>query len=168
MRETASDLDNLARLLESSYETAGSHLLSVHEPHWRMTAQDVCDELTGVCVLNLATVSAGGAPVVAPVDGLFYRGHFWFSSSHESVRFRHIRRDNRISAAYTIGEKVSMTVHGIARETDVGSGDYDDLHAYCVEVYGPTYDDWGNWGDAPFARIEPTRFYAIRITLDND
>ena len=166
MRESTADIARLNRLLEESYSRAGKHLLDVHEKRWRMTAEEICEELQGVCVLNLATVSGTGTPMVAPVDGLFFRGEFWFSSSHDAFRFRHIRRDSRVSAAYTVGEKVSMIVHGIANEVNVGSGDHGELHQYCRDIYGPTYDSWGNWGDHPFARIEARRFYAIRIKLD--
>ena len=42
-------------------------------------------------LLALATVTADGRPIVGPVDGIFYRGAFWFGSAPDSVRFRHIR-----------------------------------------------------------------------------
>jgi len=125
---------------------------------------EVAELLKGVCVLNLATTSSTGRPIVAPVDGLFLNGRFWFGSSKDSLRFRHIRRDPRISAAYTKGEEVSVLVHGVAHEIDTASGEYERFHDYCREVYGPTYDDWGHWGEAPYAWIEPERMYAIRIT----
>ena len=32
-------------------------------------------------LLALATVNSRGAPVVGPVDGIFYRGEFWFGTS---------------------------------------------------------------------------------------
>ena len=127
MRKTATDIARLESLLTASYTSAGKHLLSIHEPHWRMSALEICEELTGVCILDLATVSRDGAPLVSPVDGLFYKGEFWFSSSNDSARFRHIRREPRVSAAYTLGEKVSMVVHGAAREVDLASGHYDEV-----------------------------------------
>ena len=43
-------------------------------------------------LLALATVTSDGHPLVGPVDGIFYRGAFYFGSSPESLRSRHIRR----------------------------------------------------------------------------
>lgn len=166
MQETAEEMEALQALLDRSYRRAGEHLLSIHTSPWRMDAGQVCEALEGVCVLDLATVSRAGAPRVAPVDGLFLGGLFWFGSSRQSLRFRHIRNDPRVSAAHTVGEEVSVVVHGVAREIDTSTGDFERLHDYCRQVYGPDYDSWGYWGTAPFAWIEPERMYAIRIRHD--
>lgn len=161
MHETKDEVELLQRLLDESYRNAGRHLISIHQDNWRMNAQQVCDHLTGVCVLNLATVNTKGHPIVAPVDGLFLGGLFWFGSSRHSLRFRHIRNNPNVSAAYTRGEEVSVIVHGIAHEIDTSSGDFERLHEYCREIYGANYDEWGVWGNEPFAWIEARQFYAI-------
>ena len=163
MHETPEEKTALQDLLDRSYGQAGAHLLSIHTPGRRMRADDVCELLKGVCVLNLATVNTSGHPIVAPVDGLFLGGHFWFGSSHTSQRFRHIRRNPYVSAAYTLGEEISITVHGLAHEIDTRAGEHERLHDYCREVYGRGYDDWDYWGKEPFAWIEPGTMYAIRI-----
>jgi nitroimidazol reductase NimA-like FMN-containing flavoprotein (pyridoxamine 5'-phosphate oxidase superfamily) len=113
--------------------------------------------------LNLATVNSRGEPFVAPIDGLFLRGTFWFGSSQSSLRFVHIRANPNVSAAYTDGEEVSVLVHGRAHEIDSASGDHEDLHDYCREVYGEGYDSWGYWGKEPFAWIEPRRLFAAEM-----
>lgn len=163
MHESQNDLARLQSLLDTSYTRAGTHLRSIHTPERRLTAERLAELLTGVCVLDLATVNAAGQPRVAPIDGLFLRGTFWFGSSRSSVRFRHIRRNPAVSAAHTRGERISVIVHGQAHEIDSVSGDYQHLHDYCVEVYGDGYDDWGYWGVEPFAFIEPERLYAIEM-----
>ena len=165
MHETQAELDALQDLLDTSYANAGKHLLSIHTPDWRMSAADLSQTLTRVCVLDLATVSKTGNPYVAPVDGLFLHGRFWFSSSHESQRFRHIRSNCRVSAAHTRGEEISVVVHGSAVEVDVGAGGYDELYQYCREIYDD-FDAWGTWGEQPYAYIEPEKMYAIRISLE--
>ncbi|MDQ3654220.1 MAG: pyridoxamine 5'-phosphate oxidase family protein [Chloroflexota bacterium] len=48
-------------------------------------------------LLSLATVNRHGEPRVGPVDGLFYRGRFWFGSSPKAARFRHIRARPAVS-----------------------------------------------------------------------
>jgi len=163
MHETPEQTARLQTLIDRSYETAGEHLLSIHIPEWRLGAAEICEELQNVCVLDLATVSPAGKPVVAPVDGLFLHGQFWFGSSQKSQRFHHIRRNNNISAAHTRGEELSILIHGLAHEIDTATGEYDHLREYCREVYGQNYDSFDFWGKEPFAWIEAQRMYAIRI-----
>src|ERR671927_1556732 len=100
MYETPADIAALQELLDRSYTAAGPHLLRIHTPERRLTAEEVCERLTGMCLLALATVTADGRPLVGPVDGIFYRGSFYFGSSPESVRFRHIRRRPNVSATH--------------------------------------------------------------------
>jgi len=57
--------------------------------------------LAGVQVLELATVTPRGEPRVAPVDGLFFRGHFgWFGGGFRALQ-EHARqsRSQRCSDA---------------------------------------------------------------------
>ncbi len=162
MHETPDELASLQDVLDHSYEVAGPHLRSIHTKERRLTATELVDLLRGVCILDLATVS-GQAPFVAPVDGLFLGGRFWFGSAPDSLRFRHIRANPRVSAAYTLGESVSVVVHGRAREIDTADGSHEHLHEYCREVYGYAFDTWGYWGKYPYARIEPERLFAIRL-----
>jgi len=163
MHESPEELERLQDLLDLSYASGGEHLRSIHTEERRLNASDVCSLLERVCVLDLATVSAKGRPVVAPIDGLFLGGVFWFGSSQRSVRFEHIRRRPHVSAAYTRGEEVSILVHGVANEIETRTGDYERFHDYCREVYGARYDEWGYWGKEPFAWIQPRRMYAMRI-----
>src|SRR3989304_1113976 len=114
MHETADDLRTPQDLLDRSYATAGPHLLQIHTPERRLGAAELTTTLIGVCVLALATVTGDGRPLVAPVDGLFYRGAFWFGSSPDSVRFRHIRRSPAVSATPTPAESLAGTGAGVA------------------------------------------------------
>ncbi len=166
MHESQKELESLQAIIDNSYRSAGNHLLSIHKPEWRIDAVQVAGILKGVCILNLATVNRHGEPIVAPVDGLFLGGIFWFGSSSNSLRFKHIRNNPNISAAFTKGEEISILVHGIAHEIDTSSGTYERFHDYCREIYGSEYDNWGYWGNAPFAWIEARRFYAIEMRHD--
>ena len=67
MRETEEDLSELQRLLDESYDRAGAHLKSIFTEEKRIPAAELVEELVGVQVLNLATVTPKGAPRVAPV-----------------------------------------------------------------------------------------------------
>src|SRR5512133_3508015 len=119
MHETAADLSALQDLIDRSYAGAGRHLLRIHTPERRLSAEEVADRLTGMCLLALATVSAAGRPVIGPVDGIFYRGAFHFGSAPDSVRFRHIRARPQVSATHLPGEELAVTVHGRAVPVDV-------------------------------------------------
>jgi hypothetical protein len=159
MHETPEELAALQRLLDESYESAGRHLRSIITPQRRLTAGQVCEELQGMTLLALATVTADCAPLIGPVDGHFLHGKFWFGSAPHSVRFQHIRKRPQVSATHIRGEQLVVTVHGVAVEIDVTTGEYEFLHDHFRTVY-PDFDSWGFWGDAPYARIEPRFMYA--------
>src|SRR5438270_12586220 len=80
MHETSDDLRALQRVLDESFAAAGPHLLEVITPERRLTADQLAHMLVGMRLLVLATVTADGRPVCGPVDGVFYRGAFYFGS----------------------------------------------------------------------------------------
>jgi len=166
MYESMTEIEFLQKVLDESYEMAGPHYKSIHTPNRRMSATEICKELTGVAVFDLATVSDDGKPYVAPVDGLFLDATLWFSSAQSSLRFKHIRERPWVSAAYTKGKEISIVLHGKAHEVDTSLPGNERLHDYCLETYGSTYDSWGLWGKAAFAWVEPRRVLASRPGKD--
>lgn len=161
VRETEQDLTALQSLLDDSYTAAGSHLRSVITPERRLTAEQLTKELTGVCIMSLATSSRDGRPFVAPVDGLFYRGQFWFGSAPNSLRFVHIRRQPHVSASYVPEEEVGITVHGTAAILDVTADEHAGFRDYCMSIYG---EDWIGWLDSAFyARIDAERMFTFYL-----
>ncbi|HEX2031747.1 MAG TPA: pyridoxamine 5'-phosphate oxidase family protein [Actinomycetota bacterium] len=159
MHETSDDLAALQRLLDESQASAGPHLRRIFTDERRLRADELPALLPGVQVLNLATVNAACEPRVAPVDGLFYRARFYFGSSADSVRWRHLRARPQASAAHTRGEQLAVVVHGTAVPIDPAEEAEAGFRRYLLEVYGDDWEDWG--GDAPYARIEPTRMYTF-------
>ena len=162
MYETAEDLERLQRLLDDSYEGAGEHLRSIFTPERRVPAADLAGLLPGVQVLHLGTVTAGGEPRVAPVDGLFYRGRLWFGSSPTSARFRHIRARPQVSGTITKGEEFAVIVHGRAHEISTAEEATKSFVDYLLEVYGDGWRDWGS--GAAYAWIEAARMFTFRST----
>jgi Pyridoxamine 5'-phosphate oxidase len=160
MHETAEDLLELAALLDRSYARAGEHLRSIFTPERRIPADELVALLPGVQVLNLATVTRTCAPRVAPVDGLFYRGRFWFGSAAASVRFVHLRERPQVSASHTRGEELAVMVHGTAALIDTGDPAHAGFADYYREIYGFGWEAW----DIPvqFARIDATHLYTYR------
>jgi nitroimidazol reductase NimA-like FMN-containing flavoprotein (pyridoxamine 5'-phosphate oxidase superfamily) len=166
MHESPSDLAALQDLLDSSYASAGPHLLSIHTPERRLSAGEVAQRLTGMRLLALATVTADGRPVVGPVDGVFYRGAFHFGSSPDSLRFRHIRARPQVSATHLPGEELAVTVHGRAVPIDVGdernAGFRRALLGIYVPRYGPEWEDFLDSGPV-YARIDADRMFTFSM-----
>lgn len=161
MHETPEDLAALQRLLDQSYEAAGKHLLSVHTPDRRLSAEQLVERLTGMCLLTLATTTRDGRPITGAVDGFFYRGAFWFGSAPTSLRFRHLRERPHVSATYLPGEHLGVTIHGTAHEMDLTLPEHAGFRDYCIEFYGAEWNDWG--ADAPYARIDATRMFTFQM-----
>jgi nitroimidazol reductase NimA-like FMN-containing flavoprotein (pyridoxamine 5'-phosphate oxidase superfamily) len=165
VRETPADIESLQALLDRSYEAAGDHLLRIHTPERRLTAQQVAERLTGMVLLSLATVTADCRPIVGPVDGIFYRGAFHFGSSPDSVRFRHIAGRPQVSATHLPGEELSVTVHGRAVPIDIGDPDNAGFRQALLDIYVPRYGpDWEKdfLDTGPmYARIEAERMFTF-------
>jgi nitroimidazol reductase NimA-like FMN-containing flavoprotein (pyridoxamine 5'-phosphate oxidase superfamily) len=160
LHETNGELRRLQRLLDESYASSGAHLRSIFTDERRIRAEDLVSLLPGVQVLALATVTGSGEPRVAPVDGLFFRGQFYFGSSPESVRFRHLEQRPQVSAAHVRGEELAVIVHGVAQKIDTGSPAHRGFRDYAIEVYGPGWEQWG--AGAAYARIDAAKMFTFR------
>jgi hypothetical protein len=161
MHETEEDLQELQQLLDASYARAGSHLKHIWGDETRLDARELCGEMPGVQVLDLGTVTPRCEPRVAPVDGLFFRGHFWFGSSPESTRFRNIRRNPAVSGSVTRGSETFLVlVHGRAIEADKQEQEAAGFADYARETYDFDWD--AAHPDAPYARIEAKTMLAFK------
>lgn len=130
-----------------------------------MTAEHLSGLLTGMCLLSLATVTAACEPRVGALDGHFHRGHWYVGSSHDSLRFRHLRERPQVSANHVRGEALTVVAHGRATEIDVAAPEHDGLLDQLVATYG---EEWREWGQtAAYARIDADRLYAAYLpTID--
>jgi hypothetical protein len=163
MQEDPQDIAALQDVIDRSYAAAGPHLLAIHTPERRLSAEQVCARLTGMSLLSLATVSSAGRPVVGPVDGIFFRGAFHFGSSPESVRARHIAARPWVSATHLPGEELAITVHGRAEPVDVSAGDF---RQALLDIYIPRYgESWADVldGGAIYWRIEAERMFTYAM-----
>jgi uncharacterized pyridoxamine 5'-phosphate oxidase family protein len=163
LHETPDDLAALQELIDRSYASAGPHLLRIHTPERRLSAEEVAERLTGMKLLALATVTADGRPIVGPVDGIFYRGAFHFGSSPDSTRFRHIAKRPQVSATHLPGEELAITVHGRAVPVDITTetGFRQTLLDIYVPRYGPQWEtDFLDSGPV-YARIDAERMFTF-------
>jgi hypothetical protein len=169
VHESPEDLEQLQRLLDESYAAAGGHLRAITTPQRRVAAEPLAARLTGMRLLALATTTSDGRPIVGPVDGIFYRGAFWFGSSPDSLRFRHIRARPAVSATHLPGEEFAVTVHGEAHIHDLRDPSLAGFRACLAAVYEPRYGaDWIDWAEQhPYARIEPRRMFTFQMNPED-
>jgi len=160
VHETADDIAALQELLDRSYESAGSHLRGIITPERRVGAEDLVRELTGMCLLVVATVTSDCRPIAGPLDGIFYRGAFHFGTAPDSVRYRHLLARPQVSATHLPREEFAVNVHGRAAPVEIAGGFRETL----LEVYVPRYgDDWEQFLDSGpvYMRIDADRMFTF-------
>ena len=161
MHETPEDIAALQELLDRSYERAGAHLRSITTPERRVSAEDLVERLTGMCLLVLATVSADCRPIAGPLDGIFYRGAFHFGTAPNSVRYRHLLARPQVSATHLPREEFAVNVHGRAVPVEVTGG----LRETLLEVYVPRYgESWEQFLDSGpvYMRIDAEQMFSFQ------
>jgi len=167
MHETPDDIAALQQLIDRSYASAGPHMLRIHDPERRLSAEQLSERLTGMCLLTLATVTADGRPIAGPVDGIFYRGAFHFGSAPDSVRFRHIRKRPQVSAVHLPAEELAVSVHGRAVLVDVSAPENQEFRQTVLDIYVPRYGpEWERDimdAGASYARIEAERMFTFAM-----
>jgi len=166
VHETEADLADLQDVLDRSWSSGGGHLRSIITPERRLAAAELATRLQGMCLLALATSTADGRPVAAPVDGIFYRGAFHFGSSPDSVRFRHIRARPAVSAVHLPGEELAVTVHGRAVPIDVAAPEHAGFRRTLLEIYAPRFPDFEEAmlaDGAVYARIEADKIFTFHM-----
>jgi Pyridoxamine 5'-phosphate oxidase len=166
VHETLEDMIALEELLDRSYASAGPHLRRIITPERRVEAADLVERLTGMRLLALATVTRDGRPIVAPVDGVFYRGSFHFGTGPDAVRFRHLRARPGVSATHLPGEEFAVTVHGRAIPVDVTLHGDLALREALLEVYMPRYGrEWLEFLDSGpiYSRIDAERMFTFQM-----
>lgn len=166
MHETPEDLAELQRVIDLSFDGAGSHLRTIATPERRLDAAELARRLTGMRLLVLATSTRDGRPINGPVDGIFYRGRFHFGSSPESLRFRHLSARPAVSATHLPGESMAVTVHGDAEMLDVHAPENAEFKRTLLDIYTPRYgDEWAAMLDsgAWYARINARRVFTFTM-----
>ena len=169
MHETAEDLAALQALLDASFEHAGEHFRRITTDERRLSAEQTCERLQGMTLLVLATATKDGRPLNGPVDGVFYRGHFYFGSSPDSVRFRHIAQRPWVSATHLPAEELAVTVHGRAVPVDVRNPVEAGIRQTLLDIYVPRYGaEWEQFLDSgvQYARVDAERMFTFSMPPD--
>ena len=162
MYETEADLARLQGLIDASFARSSEHLLSIMTPPRRLTASRLAKDLTGIAVLNVATVTARGEPRISALDGHFLRGRWYATTSVTSPKVRQMRSRPSISAAYTPRDGYGVFCHGTVRFLQPGSDEHQTLTDHCVRVYGQSPLEWGP--GIAYLTIDPSWFVGFAMT----
>lgn len=157
MRETSDELGDLQALLDESLSRSTSHLRSIIDRKTTATAEQLVEVLTGMCVLTLATVTAGGEPRVSAVDGHFLHGKWHFGTARSAAKARHLAARPAASLAHVRGEELGVFTHGRVEILNPRGGepatDWPELLDYFMSFYGADAFDWDN--DVVYFRLHP-------------
>jgi hypothetical protein len=143
MHETADDLAELQRQLDESAAAGGPHLKKIFSDDRQPSAGELVALLDGIREVHLACVTADGAPLVAPIDALVFRGRLWLGLPASSVRARLIKRDPRVSVSYN-DPRIALVVHGtlVLRRPDQDPEFIGHLREQYRAAYGDWWDEW--------------------------
>ncbi len=134
MNESSEELEALQLLLDRSAGGVRRHLTDIVEPQRRLSAEQLCADLRGVVVLNVATVTKKGEPRLSAVDGHFLHGHWYFSTSGSAVKAGHLMRRLAVSVGYTPRDGYGVWAHGVAPR--LAGDDAEGIDRYLSTVYG--------------------------------
>jgi general stress protein 26 len=165
--ESAQELSALQNLLDASMAAAGPHAREIIDEERRLDARHLTEQLQGMRLLVLASVTADGRPLTAPVDGYFLHGTFWFSIGTEAVRARHLAVRPPVSATHLPGESLAVTVHGTAElfelRSDAGAELRQAMLDHYLPIQGPSFGQWMEEVQALGARIDPAKMFTFSM-----
>ncbi|HVS69221.1 MAG TPA: pyridoxamine 5'-phosphate oxidase family protein [Mycobacteriales bacterium] len=172
MLETPQEVAALQRLLDDSAAAGGAHLSGIITADRRLTAAQLCDRLTGMRLLTVATVTADGRPLTGAVDGYFLHGTWYLSTSPDAVRMRHLRARPAISATHLPGESLQVTVHGRAELFELSDPVHGEMLKqamldHYLPIQGPSFEAWINDNQdegAAGARIIADKMFTFHMT----
>lgn len=153
MRETPEEVAALQELMDASYGRSTSHLREIVSGAHRLTAEQVLEQLTGMKVLSLATVTAAGEPRVSAVDGHLLHGRWTFGTDGRAAKARHLAARPAVSAAHVDGERLGVFCHGRAVRLTPQDPLWTETIEHWTAHYGSDPTTWGE--DIRTFRIEP-------------
>src|SRR4051812_35061393 len=144
MYETDAELSALQTLLDRSHAGATRHLKSIIHDDRVLTAQDIVSLLTGMRVLSVATVTAGGEPRISALDGHFLHATWSFSTAASSAKGRQLTARPQVSVAHVDGEEMAVFSHGRATPLTEESPRWAETLEHWTKHYGSSPFDWGD------------------------
>ena len=163
MHETAKELTALQTLIDRSLKRTGPHMKAiVHPGKYSLSARQVVKLLDGMKTVAVAAPAPNGDPLVAPMDGWFLHGKFFFSSGGDSIRIKGLRKRPRASIAYFEGEKFLINAHGPVVLMFKGHHEVGEIDDTFKKHYGSSAFDWSD--DGVYVRLDADRFFTYSRT----
>ncbi|HWA65863.1 MAG TPA: pyridoxamine 5'-phosphate oxidase family protein [Mycobacteriales bacterium] len=169
MYETPEEIATLQRVLDDSAASGGAHLSDIISAERRLSADELCQRLTGMRLLTVATVTADGRPLAGAVDGYLIHGSWYFSSGRDSLRMRHLRARPAVTAVHLPGESLQVSVHGRAELFEFSDSQYGAMLRqamldHYLPLQGPAFEEWLDTSDdAIGARIVASRMFTFHL-----
>lgn len=171
MQETPEEIAALQRLLDDSAAGGGAHLSDIINAERRLSATQLCERLTGMRLLTVATVTADGRPLTGAVDGYLLHGSWYFSTGHQAVRMRHLRARSAISATHLPDESLQVSVHGHAELFPLSDPHHGALLRqamldHYLPLQGQSFQEWLDGSDAAGARIIADKMFTFHMKAE--
>jgi hypothetical protein len=154
MKETPEEVSGLQALLDASIGQSTQHLRNIITPERELNAEELTQVLTGMCTLNLATVTKSGEPRISAVDGHFLHARWVFTTAGSAAKARHLKVRPAASLAYVDGERLGVFSHGQVEFLTGEHPDFDEIEAHLVAHYDSSPSSWAP--DIVYARLQPT------------
>jgi pyridoxine/pyridoxamine 5'-phosphate oxidase len=154
MKETAAEVTELQGLLDAAYERSTDHLRNIITDPRRLDASELVRVLTGMCTLNLATVTARGEPRISAVDGHFLHARWVFTTSGSAAKARQLRARPAASISYVDGERIGVFSHGQVEFLTAEHPEFAEVEEHLTNHYGSSPSSWGD--DIVDCRLQPT------------
>jgi general stress protein 26 len=164
MLETPEEMAALQGLLHASHASATGHLKEIVNDDRTLTAEDLTALLTGMKVLSVATVTAGGEPRISALDGHFLHGTWTFGTSGTAAKAVHLRRRPAVSVAHVDGEELAVFSHGQAEQLQPDDHLGTETINHWTAHYGSSPLSWGP--DIRIYRLRP--HWMIGYAADRD
>jgi Pyridoxamine 5'-phosphate oxidase len=163
MRETAGELAQLQALIDRSHARIGTHMGNItHPDRYALSARQVVRLLDGMQTVAVAAPAPNGDPLVAPMDGWFLHGRFYFSSAGDSVRIRGLQRRARASIAFFDAERFLINAHGPVVLLAQDHPDVGEIDEVFRGHYGGSAFDWAE--GSVYVRLDADRFFTYSRT----
>jgi hypothetical protein len=154
MLDSAEEIAELQELLDAAYERSTEHLRNIITGPRKLDAQELVKVLTGMCTLNLATVTAHNEPRISAVDGHFLHARWVFTTSGTAAKARHLKARPAASLSYVDGERVGVFSHGQVEFLTPEQPDFAEIEAHLTKHYGSSPSSWGP--EIVYCRLQPT------------
>ncbi|QNE21674.1 pyridoxamine 5'-phosphate oxidase family protein [Kribbella qitaiheensis] len=154
MLDTPEEIADLQRLLDAAYERSTERLRNIIKDERHLDAQELVQVLTGMCTLNLATVTAHNEPRISAVDGHFLHTRWVFTTSGTAAKVRHLRARPAASLSYVDGERIGVFSHGDVEFLTPEHPDFAEIEAHLTAHYGSSPSSWGP--DIAYCRLQPS------------